>query len=274
MARRQWLGAIPYVVILLFYIGISEYETAQNPDQKLLPSVSRIVDKVYDYSVNPNEEISVPFLDKELSVPFLVADTFTSIRRVLLGISLAGFVGLVLGLSLGLIKTFRHLFGSLVTIAAVIPPITILPIIFMTVGVGERGIILLIFIGTFLQITRDVELAVRAIPREYTTKAATLGATRRQIVFRIFMPLTVPRLLDSIRITLGAAWIFAIVAESVIGEVGLGYRIFLVRRFLGMDVIIPYILWIGLIGFMMDRGIQGLLNWRYRWYANRSRAGA
>ncbi len=61
-----------------------------------------------------------------------------------------------------------------------------------------------------------------------------------------------PRLIDALRLTLGPAWLFLIAAEAIASTEGLGYRIFLVRRYLAMDVILPYVAWITLLAFAMD----------------------
>ena len=66
------------------------------------------------------------------------------------------------------------------------------------------------------------------------------------------MPQIMPRLIDTLRLSLGAAWLFLIAAEAIASTDGLGYRIFLVRRYLSMDIILPYVAWITLLAFMMD----------------------
>ena len=124
----------------------------------------------------------------------------------------------------------------------------------------------LIFVGTAFVITRDVFLAVRAIPREQITKALTLGASQLAVVYRVVLPQVFPRLLDTVRLTLGAGWLFLIAAEAIASTNGLGYRIFLVRRYLAMDVIIPYVLWITFLGFLLDFGLRRLVARRFAWY--------
>jgi len=69
-----------------------------------------------------------------------------------------------------------------------------------------------------------------------------------------------------VRLTLGKAWLFLIAAEAVAATDGLGYRIFLVRRYLSMDVILPFVLWITLLGFTMDWLLRTLLHWKFGWY--------
>jgi len=98
-------------------------------------------------------------------------------------------------------------------------------------------------------------------------KAQTLGATTWQILLRVVAPQMMPRLIDSVRLSLGAAWLYLIASEAIASESGLGYRIFLMRRYLAMDVILPYVAWITLLAFLSDfllRRLQGAL---YPWFA-------
>ena len=84
---------------------------------------------------------------------------------------------------------------------------------------------------------------------------------------RVALPQAMPRLLQAMRLALGPAWVFLISAEAIAADVGLGYRIFLVRRFLAMDVIIPYVAWIALLAVAMDlalsRGSRRLFGWAH-----------
>ena len=91
----------------------------------------------------------------------------------------------------------------------------------------------LIVIGVLPYMIRDLSQRVREIPEEQWIKAQTLGASSLQIATRIVLPQAIPRLIDSIRLSLGAAWLFLIAAEAIAATEGLGYRIFLVRRYLG-----------------------------------------
>jgi NitT/TauT family transport system permease protein len=134
----------------------------------------------------------------------------------------------------------------------------LLPILFIAVGLGETSKIALIVIGIAPFLARDLALKVGELPHEQLVKAQTLGASTWQIVVRIVLPQVWPRLLDAIRLSLGPAWLFLIAAEAIAATEGLGYRIFLVRRFLAMDVILPYVAWITLLAFLMDRGLVAL----------------
>ena len=95
--------------------------------------------------------------------------------------------------------------------------------------------------------------------------AQSLGASSWQVITRVVAPQMLPRLIDSVRLQLGPAWLFLISAEAIAAEEGLGYRIFLVRRYLAMDVILPYVVWITLLAISMDVGLRALNRRAFPW---------
>jgi NitT/TauT family transport system permease protein len=182
----------------------------------------------------------------------------------------AAVVGLVLGLNMGLLPGLRGLGLAFITFIANIPPLAILPILFITFGVDELGKMMLIFLGTFPLIARDIFLATKKIPTENVVKALTLGASQFGVIYRVVYPQVIPRLIDTVRLTLGAAWLFLIASEAIASQDGLGYRIFLVRRYLSMDMIIIYVAWITTLAYGFDFGLRKWVAFRYPWYSPKS----
>ena len=149
---------------------------------------------------------------------------------------------------------------------SMIPPLAILPILFIAFGIGELAKVMLIVLGTAPFLMRDIEQRVRELPREQLVKAQTLDASSWQIAIRVVLPQVLPRLIDSVRLSLGAAWLFLIAAEAIAATDGLGYRIFLMRRYLAMDVILPYVVWITLLAFLLDNGLKQANRLLFPWY--------
>ncbi len=114
---------------------------------------------------------------------------------------------------------------------------------------------------------RDLALSVQAIPREQIVKAETLAGSTWLIGLRVVLPQVLPRLLTSVRLQLGPAFLFLIAAEAISAEAGLGYRIFLVRRYLSMDVIFPYVAWITLLAVLGDLALDWLRRRAFPWSA-------
>ncbi|MBI3545256.1 MAG: ABC transporter permease subunit, partial [Gammaproteobacteria bacterium] len=113
---------------------------------------------------------------------------------------------------------------------------------------------------------------VTEIPSEQIIKAQTLGANSWQLILRVILPQILPRLLDALRLSLGAAWLFLIAAEAIASEDGLGYRIFLIRRYLAMDVILPYVAWITLLAFTLDYLLRRTSRGFFPWYQNAAKS--
>lgn len=254
---RFMLAAIPFILVISVYIVASDMRHSVNPADKLLPGLAQM-----------GQSIKVLLLeqDKRTGDILLVADTLASLKRISLGVSIAAICGLLLGVNIGLLPGLRALQLPFVTFISMIPPLAILPVLFIALGVGELAKVTLIFLGIFPMISRDIFLAANQIPREQVVKALTLGASQFGVIYRIVLPQIIPRLIDTVRLSLGPAWLFLIASEAIAATNGLGYRIFLVRRYLAMDIILPYVFWVTFIGFMLDWMLRLILNWRYPWY--------
>jgi NitT/TauT family transport system permease protein len=256
------LAAVPFIILVAAYFFASHMRLAENPEDKLLPSAGKMAQAVKQY---------VWMEDRSTGGHLMVKDTVSSLRRLTIGVGMAAVSGLFIGLNLGLFPGFRAFGGSFVKFLSIIPPLAILPILFISFGVGEVGKIMLIFLGTVFLIARDIALTVESIPREQTIKALTLGASGTQTAYEIILPQIMPRLLNTVRLSLGPAWLFLIASEAIASTDGLGYRIFLVRRYLSMDLIIPLVFWITFLGFVMDLFLRKFTEWKYSWYVKSTR---
>ncbi len=254
---RWLLIIIPFVLLVALYLFASDYRHKRNPSDKLLPTVSKMADAVKRAAFEKN---------KRTGERQLWSDTWASMKRIGIGLGFSAICGLFLGLYLGLLPGIRNLLLPFITFVSIIPPLAILPILFIVFGVDELAKVVLIFFGTFPIITRDIYLSVKKIPREQIIKALTLGASQHAVVFRVITPQIIPKLIDTVRVNMGPAWLFLIASEAIAATSGLGYRIFLVRRYLAMDTIIPYVLWIVLIGLTIDNVLKMIIRYKFSWY--------
>ncbi len=250
------LGALSILLLVLLYLFMAAQRHAANPMDKILPLPTSMV-----------EGMSVlMFQADQLSGQFVFwADTLASLQRLGLGLGIATLTALIVGLVLGVLPPVRATFGPLVTGIAVIPPIALLPILFIALGLGETAKVALIVIGIAPVMVRDIAAHVAALPAEQLVKAQTLGASSWQIMIRVALPQAMPRLIQTVRLALGPAWVFLISAEAIASDIGLGYRIFLVRRYLSMDVIIPYVAWIALLAIVMDVALTQISKRAFPW---------
>ncbi|MBI1403079.1 MAG: ABC transporter permease subunit [Porphyrobacter sp.] len=253
------LGAVPLALLALAYLVVAAARHAENPADKILPLPGAMASAM----------AALVFEADPLSGQYLFwADTLASLTRLGMGLGIATLSALLVGLVLGALPPVRTMFGPTVTAIAVIPPIALLPILFITFGLGETAKVALIVVGIAPFMIRDLAGHIAAAPREQLVKALTLGASSWQFLLRVALPQAMPRLIAGLRLSLGPAWVFLISAEAIAADVGLGYRIFLVRRYLAMDVILPYVAWIALlavaIDFLLARTSRSLFGWAHK----------
>ena len=259
---RLLLGLIPLLAVALVYIGASNAWHDANPSEKILPTLGAMGEQMKVMALQADPQTG--------GIP-LWQDTLASLRRMGAGLAIATMTALVLGILLGVLPLARAGIGPLVAAIAVVPPIAVLPILFITLGLGETAKIALIVLGVTPFMVRDLAGHVAAIPEEQMVKAQTLGASTWQIALRVALPQALPRLIECLRLSLGPAWVFLIAAEGIASDVGLGYRIFLVRRYLAMDIILPYVAWIAFLAVAFDLSLT-LLNQRLFPWAHPGRA--
>ncbi|MEM0908715.1 MAG: ABC transporter permease subunit [Pseudomonadota bacterium] len=255
-STRLLLGAIPFALALTVYAIASAIRRADNPADKLLPSFDAIISAMGRMAFEA---------DRRSGDYLLWTDTFASLERLFLGIAIAATFAVVTGALIGMLPFARAFLSPFIAAFSLIPPITVLPILFIVLGLGEAAKVGLIVVGTAPLMTRTLAQSVLDLPREEIIKAQTLGANTWQIATRVVLPQAWPHLIRAMRLGLVPAWIFLVSAEAIASTEGLGYRIFLVRRYLAMDIIIPYVAWITLLAYLIDRLLALLSRRLFRW---------
>jgi len=255
-AGQLLLAALPFFLLATVYLVASDARLAENPNDKLLPSLTSFAEAIERLAFEP---------DPRKGTYILWDDTFASLLRLGLGLAVATGIALVAGVAIGLLPLARAAFAPLVAVLSMVPPLAVLPILFIVFGLGELAKVTLIVIGVTPFMVRDLSMSVATLPREQLVKAQTLGASTWQIVTRVVLPQTLPRLVGALRLSLGPAWLFLISSEAIAATEGLGYRIFLVRRYLAMDVILPYVAWITLLAFLIDWLLRVLARRAFAW---------
>lgn len=248
---RWLLGLLPFLLLAVLYMSLSSARLAENPNDRLLPTPSTMAGSFYHLATVENARTGEVLL---------WTDTFASLERIVIGVGISALIGLIVGILSGGLPMVRAKLSPLITVVSLIPPMAILPILFIAFGTGEASKIALIAIGVTPFLIRDLQGHAIRLPDEQLIKAQTLGASSWQVLLRVLLPQLTPRLLNATRLALGTAWLFLIAAEAIAAQEGLGYRIFLVRRYLSMDVILPYVAWITLLAFLLDQ----LLAWTSR----------
>jgi NitT/TauT family transport system permease protein len=249
------LTILPFAILIAGYVWIADKRHQENPSDKVTPTIRQLAEGFYRAATEPDRDGKIR----------LWVDTVASLRRLAIGVLLAAMAGILFGLHLGVMPFFEATFLRFVTFFDKIPALALLPILFITLGLEETAKVALIFIGIVPTITLDTYLRAKEIPQEQFVKAFTLGASDFEATYKVVLPQIFPKALDSVRLNLKGAWLFLIAAESIAATEGLGYRIFVVRRYLAMDIIIPYVIWIALLAFLMDSILRLWVKKGFRW---------
>ncbi|MEM1274421.1 MAG: ABC transporter permease subunit [Pseudomonadota bacterium] len=255
-ALRALLVALPFALVAVAYMTASAARLAENPQDRILPAPSTLASTAWRLMT---EE------DRRSGEVVFWLDTLSSLGLLGAGVGIAALLGLAFGIAIGLIPYIRTTLSSFVAVISMIPPLSILPILFIMLGLGATAKIALIVIGIGPFLIRDMAQRVIDLPPEQFVKAQTLGASSTAIALRVVVPQLIPRLIGSVRLALGPAWLFLIAAEAIASEQGLGYRIFLVRRFLAMDIILVYVAWITLLAFLFDYALRQISRRAFPW---------
>jgi NitT/TauT family transport system permease protein len=248
---------LPFIVLVAVYFTGSSLRLQANPEDKLLPSATQMHDALHEYAFTE---------DKRTGEYLMWADTVSSLRRLAIGLAASAALALLFGIVTGSIPLATATLSPFITVVSMIPPLAVLPILFIVFGLDELSKVVLIVIGITPMMIRDLQQRARDIPQELWTKAQTLGATSWTLILRVVVPQLLPRLLVALRLSLCSAWLFLIAAEAIASTDGLGYRIFLVRRYLAMDVILPYVAWITLLAWLIDEALRRATRWAFPWY--------
>lgn len=285
-----FLGLIFFLICVVLYGTSSAKRHAENPQDKLIPTPGQMVNSfkraifspVIEYEYNDDGDIINENVPKTLAEAReqgmywemlkngdwqLWEDTKASAYRVFVAMIFI-FLGVLLGLYMGAFPYLEKLLYRFILFFDKIPALAILPILFIIFGLDETAKISLIVIGVVPTIILDTYLRVKDLPHEQITKGQTLKASTHEIIYKIIFPQVFPKVLDTIRLNFKSVILFLIAGEALAAEAGLGYRIFVVRRYMDMATIIPYVIYISLIAFLIDFLLRRWIKKRFTWMTN------
>jgi NitT/TauT family transport system permease protein len=179
-------------------------------------------------------------------------DIAVTIWRVVGGFVLAALVAVPLGILMGAYKPVEAFFEPFVSFARYLPASAFVPLLILWAGIGETQKLLVIFIGSVFQIVLMVAVAVGQTRRDLVEAAYTLGASPQGVVRRVLIPANAPEIAEILRLVLGWAWTYVIVAEFIGSASGIGHMIIESQALLATGQMIFGIIVIGLIGLISD----------------------
>lgn len=192
-----------------------------------------------------------------------------SLYRLALGYPIACLLGALLGLLAGISRSFSVYLRSIISILQAIPPITWVPFFILLLGYGDLPIILVITIASFFPMALSVMNATEGVNRTHLELARVLGASKKQLIFKVYAPETLPSFVTGAQVAFGNAWRSLIAAEMVGGaSVGLGWSISYASEIADMEGVLASIVTIGAIAILLDYVVleqvkRRLLKWRY-----------
>jgi NitT/TauT family transport system permease protein len=194
-----------------------------------------------------------------------IKDIGITMWRVLGGFLIAAAIAVPLGVLMGAYKPIEALFEPFISFARYLPASAFIPLLILWAGIGEAQKLSLIFIGSFFQLVLMIAVTVGNTRRDLVEAAYTLGASDRGIVTRVLLPSAAPDIAETLRMVLGWAWTYVIVAELIGSSSGIGHMITDSQSLLATDQIIFGIIVIGLIGLVTDYLFKALNKTLFPW---------
>jgi NitT/TauT family transport system permease protein len=192
-------------------------------------------------------------------------DILNSVYRVMTGFIIAAIIGVPIGLIMGTFKVAEALTEPVVGFVRYMPASAFIPLFILWLGIGDIEKIAIIFVGSFFQLVLMVAVVAKNVHKDMLETAYTLGAKRFQVIRKVLLPASLPGIVDTLRIIVGWAWTYIIVAELVASASGIGYMIISSQRMLRTGNIIFGILTIGMLGLLTDFFSKWLYHRLFPW---------
>jgi NitT/TauT family transport system permease protein len=256
--RMFWTQSLSWV---LFLVGIFTYTQfsivrhKENPEDLVIPSGAQLWQGIKASILEPAEEDDA--LDAGASTyqrvihSMIWKDTVSSSRRFFIAIALL-IPAILIGLHMAVFPYAEAFFLRFVLFFDKIVALSLLPILFIVFGIDEWSKIMLMVIGVGPTLMLDTYNIAKSVPREQVVKAFTLKSTNFDVAYRVILKQIMPQVINSVRLNLKPLALFLFAGEMIASTDGLAYRIAIMRRHMGMDIIIPYLLWVAVLLFGMD----------------------
>ena len=195
----------------------------------------------------------------------LLEHVWISVWRVLLGVFLGAAVGIPLGFAMGLSTIARGLFDPIVEFMRPIPPLALIPLIILWLGIDESAKISLLFLASLFIMTIAARSGVSSVRISKVHAAYSLGASKAQVLRHVILPNALPELFTGLRTAMGVCWGTVVAAELVAADKGVGSMIMIAKNFLQTDTVVIGIIIIGLIGYGIELIMRAAERWLIPW---------
>jgi len=248
-AREAVAKLLPPTIGLVILLALWEIACAQ--PGAMLPGPSRVVAETWELIVDP-------FFDNGGTDKGLFWHLAASLKRVAMGFTLSATIGILLGAVIGQSTLAFRALDPIFQVLRTVPPLAWLPISLAAFKAADPSAIFVIFITSVWPIILNTAVGVRNIPADYRNVAAVLRLSPIEFFFRIVVPSSVPYIFTGLKIGIGLSWLAIVAAEMLIGGVGIGFFIWDAWNSSLMSEIILALVYVGLVGFMLDRLITAI----------------
>lgn len=192
---------------------------------------------------------------------------WSSLKVVILGFLLSAVIAVPLGLYMGTYKIMQAALEPLVNFIRYLPVTSLVPLFILWIGIGIGQRITVIFFGVFFSQLIMIADEAHAVSRDLVNASYTLGTKRNEAIWHVIFPAALPNIINTLRVTMGWAWTYLVVAELVAANSGLGFISLKAMRGFQVDTIFLAILLIGLLGLISDMSFRLLRRWLCPWAA-------
>ena len=249
LTKRRALDVLPPLLAIGAIVGLWELLCA-GPDATL-PPPSRVVSETWELIVDP-------FYDRGGIDKGLFWHIYASLKRVALGYFLAAIGGIGLGVLIGSSKWATRALDPIFQVLRTIPPLAWLPLSLAAFRDAQPSAIFVIFITAIWPIIINTAVGIRNIPQDYQNVAKVLRLNRGEYFVSIMLPAAAPFIFTGLRIGVGLSWLAIVAGEMLIGGVGIGFFIWDSWNSSRISDIILALLYVGVVGMLLDRTIAVL----------------
>lgn len=244
--KKQAPNLVPPAVAIISFLVIWQLFTLS--PESTLPGPIKVIQESYT-------KIFWPFAypDREGTAKGLAWQILASLQRVAIGYGLAGIVGIVAGIFVGVNALLFRALDPMFQLLRTIPPLAWLPIALAAFQKSEPSAIYVIFITALWPILINTIVGVQQIPQDYKNVARVLRLSQQKYFVKIVLPAAVPYIFTGLRIGIGLAWLAIVAAEMITGGVGIGYFMFDAYNVGRVSDVIVALVYVGVVGLVLDR---------------------
>jgi len=248
--KRLFLATSTFVVFLTIWQAVTLLGLVK---EIFLPSPLQVLVAIFNMFLNHD----------------LVNHILVSVWRVIVGFLLATVIAVPLGILVGSVRSIEAMIAPFNDFIRYMPVVAFVPLCILWAGIGDFEKMLVIFLGTVFQLIPMVADTTSAVPRAYIETAASLGFGNLEIIRRVIWPSIQPQVFDHLRVAMGWAWSYIVVAEMVAAQKGIGHLIIQSQRFLQTDKVIAGIIIVGLLGLITDQLFRIVAKKLYFWHESK-----